>query len=63
MHSMGRSREAKSLDNETTDPKNAQISIVLRLRKIPRNFHAMFLHKTMINVLVVQELVKAGDKD
>ena len=48
-----------------TNPQTAQINIVLDyeifLEILCNNF--FFLHETMINVLVVQELLKVGDKD
>jgi hypothetical protein len=47
-----------------TNPQTAQISIVLDYEIFPRNLNnsKMFSHETMINVLVVQELLKAGDE-
>ena len=48
-----------------TNPQTAQISIVLDYEfflEILCN-SKMFSHETMINVLVVQELLKVGDED
>jgi hypothetical protein len=48
-----------------TNPQTAQISIVLDYEiflEILCN-SKMFSHETMINVLVVQELLKEGDED
>jgi hypothetical protein len=51
-----------SLDNKTTiwiQSTNWTDNYCAKIMK----FYAMFLHKTMINALVVQELLKAGDQD
>jgi hypothetical protein len=47
-----------------TNPQTAQMSIVLNCEIFLLNLNnsKMFLHETMINVLVVQELLKAGTK-
>ena len=48
-----------------TNPKTAQISIVLDYEIFLGILHnrKMFSQETMINVLVVQELLKADDED
>jgi hypothetical protein len=48
-----------------TDPQTAQISTVLEYEFsfLILNNSKMFSHKIVINVLVVQELLKAGDED
>ena len=48
-----------------TNPKTMQIIIVLEYEIVLEFLcnSKMFSHETMINVLVVQELLKAGDED
>jgi hypothetical protein len=56
-----------SLDNKQPcgyKSTNCTDNYCAKIRKtFPRNFYIMFSHETMINMLVFQELLKAGDKD
>jgi hypothetical protein len=45
-------------------PTNCADNYCAKIRKkIQRKFYTMLSHETMINMLIVQDLFKAGDRD